>query len=245
MALVGGEGVAFRVGDIVLKWTRDAREAAWVQGLLARLGPEGYRIADPVATLEGEWTHDGWTASAFIADLRPAAPAWEAIAEVGLRFADDAEPERDTGREALSRRTHRWAVADRVAWGAAEVDLSAEATAIVDRLGALLAETEPGEHVVHGDLSGNVFFDPSDVPVILDVSPYLRPRRWGSALVVADAVLWNGEPPSLAESFAADALDLDLLGRALIFRLVAEQMADDPRHGALLGPYQRLLDAFG
>lgn len=91
-------------------------------------------------------------------------------------------------------------------------------------------------------MSGNVFLDPAGVPVILDVSPYLRPRRWAAAIVTADAVLWNGASVSLAASFASEP-DRDLLGRALIFRLVAEQLADNPRHGALLEPYRRLLSA--
>jgi hypothetical protein len=42
------------------------------------------------------------------------------------------------------------------------------------------------------------------------------------AIVVADAVLWNGAKRSLAESFAATASVRDLLGRGLTFRMVAE-----------------------
>ena len=91
---------------------------------------------------------------------------------------------------------------------------------------------------MHGDLTGNVCLDASGVPVILDVSPYLRPRRWGAAIVVADATLWHGADISLARRFASEAEDRDLLGRALTFRLVAEQLATDPRHAGDLGPYR-------
>jgi hypothetical protein len=80
------------------------------------------------------------------------------------------------------------------------------------------------------------------MPVVLDVSPYLRPRRWAAAIVIADAVLWNGADPELAESFASVVPDRDLLGRALAYRLVAEQLAERPRHGADLRPYVTLLD---
>lgn len=95
--------------------------------------------------------------------------------------------------------------------------------------------------MVHGDLTGNVYFDPSGVPVVLDFSPYLRPRRWAVAIVVGDAVLWNSADLSLAASFAADPDGCDLLGRALIFRLVAEQMSKRARHGADLQPYSEVL----
>jgi hypothetical protein len=106
-----------------------------------------------------------------------------------------------------------------------------------------LAEQAVGEQVVHGDLTGNVYLDPSGAPVILDFSPYLRPRRWAVAIVFGDAVLWNGADLSLAASFATDPTDRDLFGRALIFRLVAEQVADNPRHEAHLQPYRDVLFA--
>jgi hypothetical protein len=41
----------------------------------------------------------------------------------------------------------------------------------------------------------------------------------------------------------ANEPDRDLLGRAMVFRLIAEQLADKPRHGALLEPYRGLLAA--
>ena len=159
----------------------------------------------------------------------------------GLRFGDAAKRARPSDTGALRRRTHRWAVADRIAWGEAATDLSPQAEEMRQALTALLI---PGrrsvDHLVHGDLSGNVFVDPAGVPVILDVSPYLRDRRWATAIVIADAVLWNGADPSMARRFAHRPDDRDLLGRALIFRLVAEQLANEPRHGAMLEPYRRV-----
>ncbi len=96
---------------------------------------------------------------------------------------------------------------------------------------------------MNGDLTGNVHLDRSGTPVVLDFSPYLRPREWAVAIVIADAVLWNRAGLSLARSFARPAPGRDLLGRALIFRMVAEQLATDPRHGAHLDPYRRVLAA--
>jgi uncharacterized protein (TIGR02569 family) len=242
IALAGGEGVTFRVGEVVVKRVHDAGETEWTNALLSRIEPDGYRVARPVPTTDGRWLHEGWSASRFIHGLRPAAPSWEEIAGAGLRFADAADEVREGGAEVLARRTHRWSIADRVAWGEADVALGTDAAALQQQIRSLL--TEPAsrdEHFVHGDLAGNVYFDPCRVPVILDVSPYLRPRRWAHAIVVADAVMWNGADVSLAASFATDAADRDLLGRALMFRLVAEQLADHPRHRAALQPYSAVL----
>ena len=96
---------------------------------------------------------------------------------------------------------------------------------------------------MHGDLSGNVHQARDGVPVILDVSPYLRPAGWAATIVVVDAVLWNGTDPSFAVDFATGDAPRDLVGRALLFRLVAEQLAMDPRHGARLAPFERVIAA--
>ncbi len=246
IALAGGERRAYRIGEVVLKWSQDTDEAGWIQALLSRIEPDGYRVARPLATIEGKWLHERWSASRFVHGLRPAAPSWEEITDAGLRFADAADRVREGGADVLSRRTHRWAIADRVAWEEQEVRLSAPAAALHRRIltmqaGNAAVEQHVEQHFVHGDLSGNVFFDPSGVPVILDVSPYLRPRRWAAAIVIADAVLWHAADLFLAESFASESTDRDLLGRALVFRLVAEQLAEVQPHDAMLQPYWRVL----
>jgi fructosamine-3-kinase len=118
---------------------------------------------------------------------------------------------------------------------------------VYERFAALLGDPPTACQVVHGDLSGNVHVDRSGTPVVLDFSPYLRPREWAAAIVIADAVLWNGAPLSLARSFASTRPGRDLLARALIFRIVADQLATtdrtDRRHGAHLDPYRRVLAA--
>lgn len=243
IAIAGGEGVTFLVGNVVLKRVHDVDEAEWTQALLSRTAQDGFRVPEPVPTDDGRWVHQGWSASRFVEGLRPAAPDWGAIVDAGLHFADAAERARDGGRETLARRTHRWALADRVAWGEAQVELDSDASDLHDQISVWLRDVPGEKHFVHGDLSGNVHVDRSGVPVILDVSPYLRPRRWAVAIVAADAVLWSDAELTLAESFVSDPTDRDLFARALVFRLVAEQLAEDPRHDALLQPYQRLLSA--
>jgi len=241
--LRGGEGVTCLVGDVVLKPVIDVDESEWTQALMDRVEPDGFRIAEPVRAVDGAWVVDGWAATRFVPDLRAAAPDWPGICAAGLRFCDAVERARVGGCDVLSARTHRWAVADRVAWGDASIAMHAEASELLDELRLLASERRDDEQFVHGDLSGNVFVDASGTPVILDVSPYLRPREWASAIVIADAVLWNGADLALARAFISTDSDRDLLARALIFRMIAEQLADDPRHGALLAPYRAVITA--
>jgi uncharacterized protein (TIGR02569 family) len=252
--LGAGEGVTVRVGGVVLKRVHDVDEAEWAQALQARLSEDGFRLARPVPTVDGRWTHAGWSAAQFVPGLRPLAPDWQAVVAVGLRFSDAAEAVRDADAGVLAARTHRWAVADRCAWGEGQLDLASEApeapeapeaAEVHERLTALLGDPPTARQVVHGDLSGNVHVDRSGTPVVLDFSPYLRPREWAAAVVIADAVLWNGAPLSLARSFASTRPGRDLLARALIFRMVADQLAATDRgHGAHLAPYRRVLAAF-
>jgi len=94
------------------------------------------------------------------------------------------------------------------------------------------APAEPPRHLV----------DVDDTPVVLDISPCLRPARWSSAIVVADAGLWHGAPLDLAADFVESDLDRDLFGRALIHRMVAEQLADDPRRHESLAAYRTVVE---
>ena len=240
--LAGKEGVSFRVHHLVMKKVSDAGEAEWTQELLSRVEQDGFRIAEPVAAIDGRWVHDGWIANRFVDGLRPAAPAWAEIIDAGLRFGDAAERVRDADDDVLSRRTHRWAIADRVAWDEQQVELRSEAAYVHAQLRRWVeTPTRRDNQLVHADLSGNVFVDQAGTAVILDVSPYLRPKQWAAAIVIADAVLWSGADVGLARSFTTEAKSRDLFARALIFRLVAEQLADDPRHGALLEPYRSVV----
>ena len=81
--------------------------------------------------------------------------------------------------------------------------------------------TAPSQ-LIHGDLTGNVVFDGQQPPAIIDFSPYWRPAAYASAIVIADALVWEG-----ADSQVPDAVSyIDDFGqyliRALIFRSVTD-----------------------
>jgi uncharacterized protein (TIGR02569 family) len=241
--LTGGEGVAVRVDHLVLKPVIDVAETEWTQALLQRVEPDGFRIAEPVAAADGRWVYDGWSACHYVPGLRPAVPSWTTIADAGLRFGAAVDRVRGDDAGPLDARIHRWAIADRVAWDEERVELTPDAAELLDRLTTRRDEPDPHRQFVHGDLSGNVFLDGDGTPVILDVSPYLRPRRWAAAIVVADAVLWHDEPLDLIGDLVHDDADRDLFVRALVFRLVAEQLVPDPTRRPRVQPYRRVLAA--
>ena len=50
---------------------------------------------------------------------------------------------------------------------------------------------------MHGDLTGNVLFADDLAPAVIDFSPYWRPTGFASAIVVGDALLWEGADETL------------------------------------------------
>ena len=97
-----------------------------------------------------------------------------------------------------------------------------------------------GGQVIHGDLTENVLFDEQEPPAIIDLALYWRPAALATAIVVADAIVWEGATDELFHLGTRTEPDFgQLLARALIFRLVAAglggaedraTMADRYRH---------------
>lgn len=221
--LDGGAETSVRVGSTVFKRVDDVVVADWSQRVLAALDPSAWRAPLPLAAVDGRWVVNGWTATAFIDGLRPFTEQPAVVIDVGLDLSEQLTDHMTTGVEAIGRRTDRWAIADRVAWGEQAPDsfgLHTEVLELLRRLRAHQDDRTESPNIVHGDLASNVFVDPSGTPTVLDLSPYVRPARFGSAIVVVDHLLWFGGAPTLRQ-----LADDDSLARALTFRVVAHQLA--------------------
>jgi len=76
-------------------------------------------------------------------------------------------------------------------------------------------------------------------PAVIDFSPYWRPPAFASAIVVADALVWEGADERIldAVSYVAD-FDQYLL-RALIYRAVTDRLfrGDEPIRPDDANPY--------
>jgi len=219
VALDGGQGTSWRAGDLVLKPSdADLAELAWRAGIHRELVCDGLRLAMPRTAADGSLRVDGWCASEHLAGAHEPG-RWSETIEVGDRFhrALDGIPR----PRFLDDRTSAWAIGDRVAWG----EISPDEFPDVRHLRALAAAVRPvaaPSQIIHGDLSGNILFHDVLTPAIIDLSPYWRPASYASAIVVADALLWEGADRQILD----EVRDIEDLGqhllRALIFRLVSE-----------------------
>jgi uncharacterized protein (TIGR02569 family) len=221
--LGGGRGTAWRCGDLVLKpLDTSVEELEWQGQLFGSIAWDGVRVSRLVGL------HDGWCAWERIAGEHRER-AWPEVIAVGERFhAAIAHVNRPAF---LDRRMNHWAVGERVAWG----ELPVEDFAHVKHLLRLVAALRPldltANQLVHGDLTGNVLFADGLPPAVIDFSPYWRPPAFASAVVVGDALLWEGADEALLAAVAHVDDFPQFLLRALVFRAVVDALfrAGDPR----------------
>ena len=242
-SLTGGQGTAWRAGELVLKpldVAMSVEELEWQGGLFDTLNPEGFRVSRLRRALDGSALVDGWCAWELV-DGEHRERGWPEVIAVGERFHSAlASVPRPTF---LDERTDPWAIGDRVAWG----ELPGGSFSDVKHLPRLTALLQPVEtsrsQLVHGDLTGNVLFAEGLPPAVIDFSPYWRPVGFASAVVVGDALLWEGADESLLEAVAHVDSFPQLLLRALIYRAVVDAIfrPDGPRADEddfFLGPVQ-------
>jgi uncharacterized protein (TIGR02569 family) len=219
--LPGGQGTSWRCGDLVLKPVDgDPAGLQWAVGPLAEARTSTVRWPTPVRTADGALVVDGWSATTILAgEHRPG--RWADAVAAGEAFADAVA---HLPRPAfLAARDDPWAVADRVAWGEVRVDGLDDAPH-VRRLRAALTPVRTPAQLVHGDLTGNVLLHPTLPPAVIDLSLYWRPAAYGSAVVIADALVLEGATTALLDVLRPDVELPQLVLRALIFRVVTDRL---------------------
>ncbi|MZD05475.1 aminoglycoside phosphotransferase [Streptomyces sp. SID5785] len=231
--LTGGQERCVRVGDHVFKPVEGAEdEAEWAASLSEALPPgAGFRVPRPLRARDGRCVVDGWTGTEFLTGEPGPQGHWSGVLGAGRAFHSALRklPRPDF----LARRTHPWAVGDRVAWGEQDIEITGElATPYADLADLLRPVKQEAAQLVHGDLTGNVLFAPDAPPAVIDFSPYWRPPVFAEAVVVADGLLWFDLPPGLLAAGSGHPDWRQMLLRALVFRLVAQSLLTDrPRPG--------------
>ncbi|MFB9991781.1 TIGR02569 family protein [Deinococcus oregonensis] len=244
--LAGGQATVWRVGEAVLKpETHSAQDLEWQAQVLgqvrqAQMRETQVRVSRPLRSLSGEWLAEGWSAGTYLAG-RHEPGRWTEILQVGRNFhlALVSVP-----RPAfLEARTDHWAAADRMAWGEGSLQPFLEARHI-RRLAERIRPVHAPSQLIHGDLTGNVLFSDTHPPAVIDFSPYWRPAGFALAIVVADALVWEGADEGLLEAVSEVADFAQLFLRALIFRRVVEELSSpsSQARNTVHDPYQSAVD---
>jgi uncharacterized protein (TIGR02569 family) len=227
--LPGGQGTAWRAGQVVLKPADSARADRWDADLFDALTGPGFRVPRPVRSATGDWVARGWTAWAWVAgaaaDWSGVSPRWPELIAVS-RALHAALAGIPVPRWRVTRDIP-WTVGDQVAWGERDPGplLGPAAGPLAGQVRRLLAALRPvdlPDQLIHADLAGNVLFADGAPPAVIDFSPLHRPAGLPLAVVAVDALMWHGARPEVLDRLA-DEPELDqLLARALVYRLVTD-----------------------
>ena len=219
--LRGGNGGAWRAGDVVLKRAADASpEAVDAEAsILMSIRDAGFRLQRPRRARDGSWIVSGWIARDYL-EGSDATGRWEEILDAADALnAALRHVTRDQALPLIQRRRDPWAAADRMAWGDSPIPSGPPFDG--EPLASVAAARRPvalASQLVHGDLTGNVLVSDEAAPGIIDFSPYFRPAEYALAVVVADAVVWHGADVDLAARLLHRPDGAQCLIRAMIFR---------------------------
>jgi uncharacterized protein (TIGR02569 family) len=213
--------MSWRLGEIVLKvLDMPEDELEWQADLLPSLRVEGFRVSRPRRTADGSLVIDGWCAWEYVAGHHQGR-RWANIVRAGEAFHDAlANVPRPTF---LDRRTDPWAVGDRAAWGDLPIDGFLRVKHVA-RLSRALKPLDAEGQLIHGDLTGNVLFADGLAPAIIDFSPYWRPKAFASAVVIADALIWEDADDTVLSAVAHIDQFAQYLLRALIYRAITDRL---------------------
>jgi uncharacterized protein (TIGR02569 family) len=209
--------MSWSAGDVVLKQADvDLEELAWQAEIFFRVPAAGFRLARPLRAAGGSWCVDGWCATEYVTG-RHEARRWPEIIAVGERFHAALRGIRRPSF--LDKRSNPWAIGDRVAWGELPASQFPHVKHLPELVSALRPIAAPSQ-LIHGDLTGNVLFDNPQPPAIIDFSPYWRPPAYASAIVIADALIWEDADRQVLGAVTHIGNFGQHLVRALIFRAV-------------------------
>ncbi|TNC23188.1 TIGR02569 family protein [Amycolatopsis alkalitolerans] len=217
-------GPAWRCGRLVFKPVTDKARTVWLANVLGRLVVPDLRIARPVRATDGRWIVGGWAAGRYLEGQREHRHDETMLAALKLAQATAKLPRPDF----FSRRQGTDALADRIAWGEADVPVEErKGGRWFEVLAVARRPVRLPDQVVPGDLFGAVLFDGPSPPGIVDFEPYYRPAEWGAAVVAVDAVAWGGADLEFLRRWSHLPEWSQLLLRALLFRLAGNAL--DPR----------------
>jgi uncharacterized protein (TIGR02569 family) len=216
-----GAGTQWRCDDIALRPVTNPAEASWVAQTLSELDVPDLRVGRPLRSSDGRYVVGGWVAHRYVAGTPE--PRYDDVIAASLRLhkatADLPVP------RFVATRADVFAMADRAAAGIEDAPLN-------PALGGRLFDVVSGARkplglrpqVVHGDLFGNVLFDGSQAPGIIDFTAFNRPPEWAAAVVVVDALAWGGADDGLPNRWAHLPEWPQALLHALLFRLAVHAL---------------------
>ena len=129
--LSGGEGTSFLVDNLVFKPVTNVQEMSWIAEVMSQVVADGFRVARPAKSKEGNWVEMGWQAYHLV-NGKEIKGRWREKVAMTRKFQkallDFKKP------DFLDGRNNPWSIADRMVWGEEKMEYSKRLAGIVSRL---------------------------------------------------------------------------------------------------------------
>ncbi len=232
VVLPGGEGQSYRVGNLVLKPTTDAIQSRWIAELLRTIPEVEFRVIQPAPTVDEKWVYSGWEANYFI-EGETVKGRWKDKITVSRKFHSQLHGvERP---DFIGSRNNPWETADRIVWNEIREEYGENISHISSRLLRMKKPVNLEEQLIHGDMTGNILFHVALPPAVIDFSPYWRPTEYATAIIIVDAIVWEGADDTLLSEMPNTFQNNQLLIRAALWRIKTTELFSiirntDPTH---------------
>lgn len=218
--IAGGQGTAYRAGNIVLKPAGDAEEESWTAELFERLPASSeVRFARPIKSVEGTWIHDHYVAWTFLQGDHISGQYDKKLA-AGQAFhrllKGIPKP------SFLNVPSNSWSAASEVVLENRGFPYDQEFVDLYNQIRPHLRALPPDRQPVHGDLSGNFLLDLSLPPAIIDFSPVWAPNGFAEGIMLADIIAWEHASDDELKAFK-NRPDIGQLAWYGVLRRIAEQ----------------------
>ena len=215
--LTGGQGINYRAGNMVFKPVADSKGASWEADIYSKIiTNDKFRVPRPIRAKDGSWVFNGWTAYEFISGKHIPGKYAESIAisrEFHKALAVFPKP------DDFDKGTNVWSIADKMAWGDIPFHDFELSNKPLKNIFSLIKENKLPSQLMHGDWGpGNILFDDKLPPAVIDFSPYWRPADFAIAVMMLDAIAWEGANESIFD-LGKDVADFQqLLLRGIVRR---------------------------
>ncbi|MBI4085687.1 MAG: hypothetical protein HY433_00350 [Candidatus Liptonbacteria bacterium] len=197
--LKGGQGTAYRSGNIVVKPADGVEQSNWLADIFSRLPKsDNVRLAAPVRAITGEWIYEGFVAWTFL-EGEHVNGDYEKKIDASLTFHNLIKNIEQP--PFLESRKDSWAIADRAVWNAQEFDYDEEFLALIHQIAPKLKPLNLLSQLIHGDMSGNFLSHKTLSPALIDFSPAWAPNGFGEGIMLADAIAWENADLNSLEVF--------------------------------------------
>lgn len=218
-SLNGGQNTSVRVNDAVLKPAgENVQLCEWAFNILNKINPHGYRLSKPIISSNGTFIYKDWCCTRYEPGEHRDGSIKQKL-EVSRLFHHDL-----AGIDFINlpKADDPWSISQRIAWQKENLPENM-AKGVYKILEELISKVKLKENyevqIIHSDLAGNILFDKARKPLIIDFSPTIAPVEYAEAILVCDCIAWQRSPVSEIELICDSKFDIEMILRAVLFRL--------------------------